>query len=104
MTNPHTYLELRGNLYANMPWPIRFRATTHTDLVLRAQQKGVEYRVIHNASMFQSYYSHRDLVLRARQKGVEYRVMHNASMFQSCYSHRPGTQGSREGCRIQSYT
>ena len=52
-----------------------FRATTHTDLVLRARQKGVEYRVIHNSSMFQSY-----------------------------YSHRPGTEGSTEGCRIQGYT
>ena len=52
-----------------------FRATTHSDLVLRAGQKGVEYRVIHNSSMFQSY-----------------------------YSHRPGTEGSTEGCRIQGYT
>ena len=80
-----------------------FRATTHTDLVLRAGQKGVEYRVIHNSSMFQSFYSH-DLVLRAQQKGVEYRVIHNTSMFQSYYSHRPGTEGWTEGCRIQSYT
>ena len=52
-----------------------FRATTHTDLVLRAQQKGVEYRVIHNVTMFQSY-----------------------------YSHRPGTEGWTEGSRIQGYT
>ena len=82
------------------------RVTTHSDLVLRARQKGVEYRVIHNASMFPRYYSsrpdtevstergsntglyitlqcfrattHTDLVLRAGQKGVEYRVIHNA--------------------------
>ena len=52
-----------------------FRASTHTDLLLRAQQRGVEYRVIHNSSMFQSY-----------------------------YSHRPGTEGSTEGSRKQSYT
>ena len=37
--------------------------------------------------------THLDLVMRARQKGVEHRVIHNASMFQSCYSHRPGTEG-----------
>ena len=48
--------------------------------------------------------THLDQVLRARQKGVEYRVIHNASMFQSYYSPRPGTEGSAEGCRIQSYT
>ncbi|XP_045160515.2 diphthine methyl ester synthase-like [Mercenaria mercenaria] len=28
-----------------------FGATTHTDLVLRARQKGVQYKVIHNASI-----------------------------------------------------
>lgn len=28
-----------------------FGATTHTDLVLRARQKGIDYRVIHNASI-----------------------------------------------------
>ena len=48
--------------------------------------------------------THTDLVLRARQKGVEYKVIHNASMFQSYYSHRPGTEVSTERCRIQGYT
>jgi len=28
-----------------------FGATTHTDLVLRAKQKGIECKVIHNASI-----------------------------------------------------
>lgn len=28
-----------------------FGATTHTDLVLRAQQKGIPYQVVHNASI-----------------------------------------------------
>ena len=27
------------------------RATTHTDLVLRAVQKGIKYKVVHNASI-----------------------------------------------------
>ena len=27
------------------------RATTHTDLVLRANQMGIQYQVIHNASI-----------------------------------------------------
>ena len=27
------------------------RATTHTDLVLRAHQMGIQYQVIHNASI-----------------------------------------------------
>jgi hypothetical protein len=27
------------------------RATTHTDLVLRAKRRGIEYKVIHNASI-----------------------------------------------------
>lgn len=30
---------------------ICFSATTHTDLVLRAKEKGLEYRVVHNASI-----------------------------------------------------
>uniref|UniRef100_A0A8W8KL27 diphthine methyl ester synthase n=1 Tax=Magallana gigas TaxID=29159 RepID=A0A8W8KL27_MAGGI len=28
-----------------------YRATTHTDLVLRAKEKGLDYRVVHNASI-----------------------------------------------------
>ena len=28
-----------------------FSATTHTDLVLRAKERGLEYRVVHNASI-----------------------------------------------------
>ena len=28
-----------------------FRATTHTDLILRAVEKGIQYRIIHNASI-----------------------------------------------------
>lgn len=28
-----------------------FGATTHTDLVLRAQQRGIPYQVVHNASI-----------------------------------------------------
>jgi len=28
-----------------------FSATTHTDLVLRAREKGLQYRVVHNASI-----------------------------------------------------
>jgi len=36
--------------YLCMEWLI-FSATTHTDLVLRAREKGLQYRVIHNASI-----------------------------------------------------
>ena len=28
-----------------------FRATTHTDLIIRAKERGIQYKVIHNASI-----------------------------------------------------
>ena len=36
---------------SNVIVPVRFSATTHTDLVLRAHERGVKVKTIHNASI-----------------------------------------------------
>eukprot|EP00798_Chlamydomonas_sp_ICE-L_P008666 gene8666-34117_t len=64
-----------------------FGATTHTDIQLRAREKGVKVHVIHNASVMNTIEAfgphattHTDIQLRAREKGVKVHVIHNASV------------------------
>ena len=44
-------LVLWADLFSVFHWDEIFRATTHTDLVVRAKKMGVQVKVIHNASV-----------------------------------------------------
>ena len=40
-----------GNILTNSPFSLCCRATTHSDLVLRAVKLGIPYKVVHNTSI-----------------------------------------------------